>query len=52
MLDLSFRISVTSREPAPLPTERFSVRETSAIWLDGMYCPYAYVVPWDNSCHM
>jgi len=51
MTDLRFRIRPTGGPPVPLPTRRFSVRQTSAIWLDGMYYLYADVVPWDNLYH-
>ena len=51
MGDVDFRISVESRTPMPLPTDRFSVRQNSAIWLDGRYYLYADVVPWDNPYH-
>ena len=49
--DVNFRISVLSKEPVPIPTERFSVRQNSAIWCDGYYYLYADVIPWDNPYH-
>ena len=49
--DVNFRISVVSREPIPIPTDRFSVRQNSAIWFDGYYYLYADVIPWDHPYH-
>ena len=49
--DVNFRISVVSREPIPIPTDRFSVRQNSAIWFDGYYYLYADVIPWGHPYH-
>ena len=52
----AFKISVGDDGPTLLPTtgssgERFSVRQTSAIWFEGGYYLYADIVPWDNPHH-
>ena len=54
-METGFRISVVGDTKTPLPTsdgtQRFSVRQNSAIWFDGSYYLYADVVPWDNPFH-
>ena len=47
----AFKISVLDPTPIPIPTDRFSIRQNSAIWFDGHYYLYADVVPWDNPYH-
>jgi glycosyl hydrolase family 43 len=49
--DVEFRISVTGGKPVPLPTDRFSIRQNSAIWFGGSYYLYADVIPWNNPYH-
>jgi len=49
--DTDFSISVIDRIAVPIPTDRFSVRKTSAVWFEGRYYLYADVIPWDNPHH-
>ena len=44
----AFKISVLDPTPIPIPTDRFSIRQNSAIWFDGYYYLYADVILWDN----
>ncbi len=50
-MNTSFKITVLDRNPIPIPYEKFSIRQNSAIWFDGYYWLYADVVPWDNPYH-
>ncbi len=49
--DPSFQIRVTDDPPVRFPVNRFSVRQTAAIYFAGRHYAYCDVVPWDNPRH-